>query len=144
MTRLHSSTAAVSCLHGLSVPPIPPRVVTVKSDPSAPLAPPTPPPAANAAAAVLTRMSFSYQSPISKHMIRDWMSSHPKIALPLVVFLVGTLSYAFFDPSESHLLSARSEDERHRLRNLWLLLSVREFFVESKILGRFNIEGYTL
>jgi hypothetical protein len=56
-------------------------------------------------------MSFSYMSPISKHFVRDWISGHPKIALPLVVFLAGTLSYAFFDPSES---PPRVDSEDHR------------------------------
>ncbi|KAL7413942.1 RNA12 protein-domain-containing protein [Mrakia frigida] len=115
-TRLHSSTAAVSCLHGLSVPPTPPRVVTVSKDPS--VASPLPNPPSNSPS-TLTRMSFSYVSPLKAHVVRDWISGHPKIALPLLAFLIGTLSYTFFDP-------------------------IREFMVSSKILGRFNIEGYTL
>ena len=66
-------------------------------------------------------MSFSYQSPISKHMIREWMSSHPKIALPLMVFLAGTLSYAFFDPSESSASQKSREDgEDHADWDLWM------------------------
>lgn len=88
-TRLHSSTAAVSCLHGLSVPPTPPRVVTISSTPSAT---PLPNPSSNSPA-TLTRMSFSYVSPLKAHVVRDWISGHPKIALPFLFFLVGTLSY---------------------------------------------------
>jgi len=89
-TRLHSSTAAVSCLHGLSVPPTPPRVVTVSSDPSIASALAAPP---SNSPSTLTRMSFSYVSPLKAHVIRDWISGHPKIALPLLAFLIGTLSY---------------------------------------------------
>lgn len=40
-----------------------------------------------------TRLRMGYQQPIQAHVIRDWMSSHPKIMLPLLVFLLGTLTY---------------------------------------------------
>ncbi|CED82195.1 Mitochondrial escape protein 2 [Phaffia rhodozyma] len=95
-SRLRSSTAAVSCLHGISIPP-----------------------SSSAPPGTLTRLAFTYQSPIQAHAARDWISSHPRIALPILVALLGTLSYTFFDP-------------------------IREFFVVSKVNGRFDLEGYSV
>lgn len=40
-----------------------------------------------------TRLYTEYQKPIQVHVIRNWISSHPKIVMPLVVFLLGALTY---------------------------------------------------
>lgn len=40
-----------------------------------------------------TRLRTQYQQPLQAHAIRNWMSSHPKIMLPIIVFLLGTLTY---------------------------------------------------
>lgn len=40
-----------------------------------------------------TVIRLNYQKPIQAHAIRDWMGSHPKITLPLIVFLLGSLTY---------------------------------------------------
>lgn len=48
---------------------------------------------------------------------RDWVAGHPKIVLPLVVALLGTISYAIFDP-------------------------VREFFVQAKVTGTFDADQW--
>jgi hypothetical protein len=40
-----------------------------------------------------TRFRLIYQQAVQAHVIRDWMSSHPKIVLPIAVFLLGTLTY---------------------------------------------------
>jgi len=34
-----------------------------------------------------------YQPPLEVHVIRDWVSGHPRIVLPVLVFLLGTLTY---------------------------------------------------
>jgi hypothetical protein len=41
----------------------------------------------------LTRLRTAYQRPVQPHVIRDWISSHPKISLPIIIFLIGTLTY---------------------------------------------------
>ncbi|KAF8350904.1 RNA12 protein-domain-containing protein [Amanita rubescens] len=54
-----------------------------------------------------TRLYTEYQKPIQVHIIRNWISSHPKIVMPLVVFLLGALTYTIFDPLRSLLIQAR-------------------------------------
>jgi hypothetical protein len=39
------------------------------------------------------RLRTAYQKPIEAHVIRDWISGHPRIVLPVLVFLLGTLTY---------------------------------------------------
>lgn len=41
----------------------------------------------------MTRIRLSYQQPIQAHVIRDYISSHPKIFLPIFIFLLGSLTY---------------------------------------------------
>ncbi|OAX43831.1 hypothetical protein K503DRAFT_789293 [Rhizopogon vinicolor AM-OR11-026] len=45
-----------------------------------------------------TRLRTVYQRPIQAHVIRDWLTSHPRIVLPILFFLLGTLTYTIFDP----------------------------------------------
>lgn len=45
-----------------------------------------------------TRLRTAYQHPIQAHAIRDWLTSHPRIVLPIIFFLLGTLTYTIFDP----------------------------------------------
>lgn len=45
-----------------------------------------------------TRLRTVYQRPIQAHAIRDWLTSHPRIVLPIIFFLLGTLTYTIFDP----------------------------------------------
>lgn len=41
----------------------------------------------------LSRLRLYYERPLKAHAIRDWLSSHPRLVLPAVAFLIGTLSY---------------------------------------------------
>ena len=41
----------------------------------------------------LSRLRIYYERPLKAHAIRDWISAHPRIALPVIAFLIGTLSY---------------------------------------------------
>lgn len=52
-----------------------------------------------------TRMRASYEKPLQAHAVRNWLSSHPKIVLPVLAFLLGTLTYTvhFFDFGSSGL-----------------------------------------
>lgn len=47
------------------------------------------------------------------------MSNHPRIALPVLAFLIGMFSYTFFDP-------------------------IREFFVKARIEGMWNLDQYPI
>ncbi|KAF8626167.1 hypothetical protein AX15_005055 [Amanita polypyramis BW_CC] len=54
-----------------------------------------------------TRLRAEYQEPIQAHTIRNWISSHPKIMVPLIVFLLGTLTYTVFDPIRSLMVQSK-------------------------------------
>ncbi|KAK0197457.1 RNA12 protein-domain-containing protein [Armillaria mellea] len=58
----------------------------------------------------VTRLSTKYEDPIRVHAIRDWLSGHPRIVLPVVVFLLGTLTYTIFDPLRSLMIQGKVED----------------------------------
>lgn len=40
-----------------------------------------------------TRLSIAYEQKLKGHVVRDWLSSHPKIVLPMLAFFLGTLTY---------------------------------------------------
>lgn len=40
-----------------------------------------------------TRLHTAYERPLRAHAIRDWITGHPRIVIPIVVFLLGTLTY---------------------------------------------------
>ena len=51
----------------------------------------------------VTCLRTIYQQPIEVHAIRDWISGHPRIVLPVIVFLLGTLTYTVTTLSPRHL-----------------------------------------
>ncbi|KXN90467.1 Mitochondrial escape protein 2 [Leucoagaricus sp. SymC.cos] len=57
-----------------------------------------------------TIIRLNYQKPIQAHAVRDWFGSHPKITLPLLVFLIGSLTYTIFDPIRSFMVQGKLED----------------------------------
>ncbi|KAJ7470384.1 RNA12 protein-domain-containing protein [Mycena latifolia] len=61
-------------------------------------------------AASPTRLHITYTFPLSAHKIQDWLASHPRIVLPIVVFLLGTLTYTIFDPVRSLMVQAKMQD----------------------------------
>ncbi|KAF5386931.1 hypothetical protein D9615_001714 [Tricholomella constricta] len=89
--RLHSATIARNVIHGLNVSP------SVGGGP-------------HSDNASTTRLRTAYQRPVQAHAIRDWMSSHPKIFLPLLVFFLGTLTYTVFDPIRSLMVQGKMMD----------------------------------
>lgn len=44
--------------------------------------------------AMTTKLKTGYGQMIQAHVFRDWIAGHPKIVLPIVVFLLGSLTYA--------------------------------------------------
>ncbi|KAI6043026.1 RNA12 protein-domain-containing protein [Pisolithus marmoratus] len=65
----------------------------------------------------VTRLHTAYERPLQAHAIRDWITGHPRIVLPILFFLLGTLTYTIFDP-------------------------IRTLFVEGKMLNRFDFREY--
>ncbi|KAJ7286029.1 RNA12 protein-domain-containing protein [Mycena rebaudengoi] len=57
-----------------------------------------------------TKLHATYSSPLHAHAIRDWMSKHPKIVLPIIIFLLGSLTYTIFDPIRSLMVQAKMLD----------------------------------
>ena len=40
-----------------------------------------------------TILRTTYQAPVQAHVVRDYITSHPRIFLPVLFFLLGTLTY---------------------------------------------------
>ncbi|KAL0063290.1 mitochondrial escape protein 2 [Marasmius tenuissimus] len=81
--RLHSSTIARNVLHGLEY---------------------------QTTASSSTKLRCVYVAPIQAHAIRDWIAKHPKIVLPVIVFLLGTLTYTIFDPIRAWMVEGKMLD----------------------------------
>ncbi|KAF9492251.1 hypothetical protein BDN71DRAFT_1396959 [Pleurotus eryngii] len=68
------------------------------------------PSADNAAKATLTRLRIAYQKPIRAHVIRDWTANHPRIVIPVIVFLLGSITYTVFDPVRAMMVQAKMQN----------------------------------
>ncbi|KAI0362726.1 exonuclease [Trametes cingulata] len=58
----------------------------------------------------ITVLRTSYQQPLSAHAIRDYVTNHPRIFLPILFFLLGTVTYAIFDPIRVLMVEGKMED----------------------------------
>ncbi|KAI0818814.1 exonuclease [Irpex lacteus] len=58
----------------------------------------------------VTRIRTSYQQPIQAHVVRDYIQSHPRIFLPVLIFLLGSLTYTVFDPIRVFMVEGKLED----------------------------------
>ncbi|KAI0637238.1 exonuclease [Trametes polyzona] len=58
----------------------------------------------------LTTLRTSYQKPIAAHAVRDYVASHPKLFLPVLFFLIGTVTYTVFDPIRVLMVEGKMED----------------------------------
>lgn len=45
-----------------------------------------------------TRLATIYEKPIKAHVVRDWISGHPRIVIPVLVFVLGALSFTVRSP----------------------------------------------
>ncbi|THH05738.1 hypothetical protein EW145_g4580 [Phellinidium pouzarii] len=45
-----------------------------------------------------TRLHTMYERPLKAHAVRDWLTGHPKIVIPILVFFIGSITYTIFDP----------------------------------------------
>ncbi|GAA5941719.1 hypothetical protein JCM10213_008106 [Rhodosporidiobolus nylandii] len=95
-TSVRSATSARNALHASKVDP-------PSSDPSTPA----------------TVVRILYVDKQRTNFIKEWITGHPRITLPLLVALLGTVSYAVFDP-------------------------IREFFVKNKIEGTFDTDRWVI
>lgn len=61
----------------------------------------------NVDAGTATKLRTAYEKKIHGHVIRNWLASHPKLVFPVVVFLLGTLTYTIFDPIRALMVKAK-------------------------------------
>ncbi|CAG7854068.1 Mitochondrial escape protein 2 Flags: Precursor [Serendipita indica DSM 11827] len=54
-----------------------------------------------------TRLATVYERKVKTQAIWDWLTSHPRIVVPVMVFLLGSLSYLIFDPIRSFMVQAK-------------------------------------
>jgi hypothetical protein len=80
-----------------------------------------------------TRLHTMYEQPLQVHVIRNWLSSHPKIVLPVIVFLLGTLTYTVH-----RVQFFRVQGLIHVTQ---IFDPIRALMVEGKILNWFDIRG---
>ncbi|KAJ4488366.1 exonuclease [Lentinula aciculospora] len=85
-----------------------------------------------------TRLRISYTSPIEAHIIQDWITNHPKIFLPVLFFLIGTLTYTIFDPIRVLMVEAKLLDwfdlKKFKVYK-WLRANTLErIYIKSKLL----------
>ncbi|KAJ7771805.1 RNA12 protein-domain-containing protein [Mycena metata] len=64
----------------------------------------------NPGASSPTRLHISYAPPINAHKIRDFIGNHPRVFLPIFIFLLGSLTYTVFDPIRSLMVQAKMQD----------------------------------
>ncbi|KAJ7197249.1 RNA12 protein-domain-containing protein [Mycena pura] len=57
-----------------------------------------------------TRLHLTYSPPFHPHKIQEWLTNHPKIVLPIIIFLLGSLTYTIFDPIRSFMIQAKMQD----------------------------------
>ncbi|KAF7319445.1 hypothetical protein HMN09_00283000 [Mycena chlorophos] len=59
-----------------------------------------------------TKLHFTYthQFAHDRPSVLDWVMNHPRIALPVIFFVLGTISYAIFDPIRSFMVKAKMQD----------------------------------
>ncbi|KAL8283768.1 hypothetical protein RQP46_005200 [Phenoliferia psychrophenolica] len=96
-TSLRSAAAARNCLHNAVIPS------------SLPIPSPPPP----------TVLRILYNERQRPHFIRDWATAHPRIVVPIIITLIGGLSWAVFDP-------------------------IREFFVKQKVEGTWDTKHWQI
>ncbi|KAH9180374.1 RNA12 protein-domain-containing protein [Lactarius sanguifluus] len=57
-----------------------------------------------------TRIRTSFVPTVQAHVIRDWISKHPRIVIPVIVFFLGTLTYTIFDPVRALMVEGKMLD----------------------------------
>ncbi|GJN94730.1 hypothetical protein Rhopal_007821-T1 [Rhodotorula paludigena] len=91
-SSIRSAASARNCLHSAAI----------TSTVTGPIPPPGTPPK-------LTVLRILYADPKNSNYIRDFATSHPRITIPLLVALLGTISYAIFDPIREAAVKTKVE-----------------------------------
>jgi hypothetical protein len=56
-----------------------------------------------------TELRLSYEQKMKAHIIRQWLSDHPRVVIPIVAALVATITVAIFDPIRTFFIKAHVE-----------------------------------
>jgi hypothetical protein len=87
--RIRNAVMARNCMHGFVVPE------------------------AAGGGAGGTYLRLSYEQKIKAHQIRDWVTSHPRLVIPLLAALLGTVAVAVFDPIRTFFVKAHVTHSLH-------------------------------
>ncbi|EGU11742.2 Dynactin [Rhodotorula toruloides ATCC 204091] len=117
-TSIRSASAARNCLHAAAV------TSTIPAPPSPPGSPPP-----------LTVMRILYAEKQRTNYIWDFMSSHPRITIPLLVALIGSISYLVFDPIRE--VSVRAHVEGTFDADQWRFVR----WLKKETIGRLGLAG---
>ena len=60
-----------------------------------------------------TRLRISYQKRMNPHGIWNWLSSHPRIIIPVIAFLVAGISVIIFDPIRQFFIRLHVQHSFH-------------------------------
>lgn len=87
----------------------------------------------------LSRLRLYYERPLKAHAIRDWMSAHPRLVIPIVAFLIGTLSYtvSYAIGIADDCSSIQSEPSSYALS--WKACGISTSILWCKVSGSFNL-----
>jgi len=89
-----------------------------------------------------TRLRLFYERPLKAHAFRDWLASHPRLTIPAVAFLIGTLSYTV-SGNELSCVIVWISDVRFLAPVRQFFDPIRSFFVQAHVQGYFELEGYS-
>ena len=53
-----------------------------------------------------TQLKIGYERIVKAHWIRDWITSHPRVVLPILAAIVATVAVAIFDPIRTFFIKA--------------------------------------
>ncbi|CAE6410859.1 unnamed protein product [Rhizoctonia solani] len=125
--RVGSAVLARNCLHGVNLTTD--GDIIGRSGPGIALA--------VAPGTKLTRLSMLYDQPLKENAIRNWLTSHPRIVLPVLAFLIGTLTCTVSSALSSHLVWYLIQSEK-------VFDPIRELSVQGKVMNWFDYRDYTL
>lgn len=70
----------------------------------------------------ITTLRTSYHQPIAAHAVRDYIAGHPKLFLPVLFFLIGTVTYTVCSYTSLTFVLMMQAFQRYstRFASLWL------------------------
>jgi hypothetical protein len=60
-----------------------------------------------------TLLKVSYERIVKAHWIRDWLTSHPRVVLPILIAILATVAVAIFDPIRTFFIKAHVSRSFH-------------------------------